>query len=249
MENFFTHAARRTLLALSFLSRLVNGRAATRDDIVGSFIWYPLAGAILGAVAVLPFALGLAEGKPLLQGILYAAFMAWLTRALHWDGWADLFDALGSGRTGEGFQEVLKDSRLGAFGAVGLVFGIGTMAVAAGLCLEQGHWPALLWGVILGRCLVAPLAGTTSAGSWSTLGVLTCEGTGTASIVISTAAAIVSGLLCVGVWHTLAGLVLAGCGVLFLRRIAIREGGINGDFMGCAIIWGELAVLLTVAVL
>lgn len=248
MTDFLILAARRFLLALSFLSRLVNGHEATREEVVASFVWYPPAGAVIGLVAAMPFALGFAEGKPLLQGLLYTTFLAWLTRAMHWDGWADLFDALGSGRSGEEFRKILKDSRLGAFGGIALALGLGGMAVCAGICLERGEWPALVWAVILGRCLVGPLAGSTRPGNWSTLGVLSCEGASAVCVAVSVFTALGTGLLCVGLWHLLIGLALAACGVFFLRRVAARVGGINGDFMGAAIIWGELAVLLTVSV-
>lgn len=245
--------ARRFLLALSFLSRLAPGMAADEDDIIASFAWYPLAGLALALVATLPFGLGLAEGRPLLQGLLFTAFLAWLTRALHWDGWADLFDALGSNRSGADFYAVLKDSRLGAFGCIGLVLGLGAVCVCSAVCLEKGNWSALAAAVAFGRCLVAPLALSVPPAEQSSLGVLACAGASLSALGASLGLILLGGLACVYLLENLDGsqfliiLALALCGLLFLRRVALRNGGMNGDFLGAAIIWGELSVLLTLA--
>jgi adenosylcobinamide-GDP ribazoletransferase len=52
---------------------------------------------------------------------------------LHLDGWGDVWDGFGSGRRGEELRSVMKDSRLGSFGAVGLVlaFGLWTSLVSS----------------------------------------------------------------------------------------------------------------------
>ncbi|MDR2893627.1 MAG: adenosylcobinamide-GDP ribazoletransferase [Deltaproteobacteria bacterium] len=234
-------------LALSFLSRLIPGRSASVQEIYSSIAWYPAAGLMIGLVASFPFALGLAEGKFVLQGFLFTTFLAWLTRALHWDGWADVFDALGSGRQGEEFRQVLKDSRVGVFGALALVLGLAGMIIGSSLCLAAGNWTALPYAVLLGRCLAAPLAFATEAAPSSSLGVLFCAGTRKSHVVIALCFALAGGLICLGPFLCLLSIVVAGCGLFFFRLVALRHGGMGGDFIGATIIWGELGVLLTVA--
>lgn len=238
----------RLLLALSFLSRLVPAQDAEEDDIAASLVWYPAAGFCLGLVLVLPFALGLGGGKPLLQGALFVIFSAWLTRALHWDGWADLFDATGSGKHGEEYRKILKDSRLGAFGAVAIVCGILVAVISAGECLARGAWAPLLWAVTLGRCLVSPLAIMGSFPPWSTLGKIISPGADGVSLAASAVFAVALGAICCGFTVMLLGIGLSAIGVCMFARLANREGGLNGDYLGAVIIWGELSALICAAV-
>lgn len=250
-------AVKRFLLALSFLSRLAPGRVAAESEISASLAWYPLAGLALGLALALPFALLgqafpiLMAGKAWLAGLAFTALHAWLTRALHWDGWADLFDAMGGGHSPEAFRKILKDSRLGAFGGIALALGLAGMLVGSVYCLTVGAWPALVWAVLLGRCLVAPLVYGAQAMPGSSLGrlMLRDKDAGRQGLLplLSLAFALLAGLACVKVTAALAGLALGLAGVLFLRRLAARQGGMNGDYMGAAITWGELAGLLTAA--
>ncbi len=234
----------RLLLALSFLSRLAPARTATEKDLAASVAYYPAAGAILGLVVVAPFFFGLASGSPWVQAWLYVVLNAWLTRALHWDGWADLFDALGSAARGEKFQTILKDSRLGAFGAIGLTLGLGGQVILAAAHFQSGDLLTLLWAPILGRCAVSPLALLAPAAPWSGLGRLACAGANKSALAASGLFAIGGGLMCVNPGDLLPGLLICLAGIYGLARAARREGGLNGDFFGAAIIWGELSALL-----
>jgi adenosylcobinamide-GDP ribazoletransferase len=243
------------LLAISFLSRLLPGRAASAEDISASLFWYPPAGLILGLILALPFfflqqlAFFSSGHAVFLWGLLFTVAHAWLTRALHWDGWADIFDALGSGKAGREFYAVLKDSRIGTFGALSLILGLFGMICASSLCLQAGSWPALVFAVVLGRSLVAPLAFGLKAAPESILGALLCARANLPAAVSAFCFAGLCGILCLGFARTSAALLVAAPGLVFLRRLAARQGGLNGDFMGFAIVWGELGALFTAAVL
>lgn len=240
-------ASRRFGAALGLLTRLGPANIVDAARLKASVPFYPLAGLLIGALCVLPFQLGLAEGLPWIQAWLYAGVNIWLTRALHWDGWADVFDALGSGRQGEEFRQILKDSRVGVFGALALVLGAAGMIIGSSMCLAAGLWTALPYAVLLGRCLAAPLAFAAEAAPSSSLGVLLCAGTRPSHLLISLLFALAGGLICLGPVLCLLSLLVAGCGWFFFRHTALRQGGMSGDFLGAAIIWGELGVLLTVA--
>lgn len=235
------------LLALSFLSRLVPGREADESELAASIKWYPLAGLLIGLVAALPFALGLAAGKPLLQGVCFVLFYLWLTRALHWDGLADLFDALGSGRTGEDFYAVLKDSRSGVFGVIAVCAGLAAFAVGAVYSLEYGRWPVLVWAVVMGRAAVSPLAALSLPPRPGGLGSLVFAGADGPALGIGLGLALLTGIICAGFWAAL--LVFAACGgiVWHLSRVAARNGGASGDFFGAAVVLTEIATLLICA--
>ena len=93
----------------------------------------PLAGGLLGLLTGLVVSAASVLGLNALAGAwVGAAFYFLIGWALHLDGWGDLWDGIGSGRTGDGLREVMKDSRLGSFGGASLIiaFGLWTSLLA-----------------------------------------------------------------------------------------------------------------------
>ncbi|GAO45189.1 adenosylcobinamide-GDP ribazoletransferase [Flavihumibacter petaseus] len=83
--------------------------------------YFPLAGQIVAAIALIPY---LVVSKYLSEDLGLAAYMVttiWLTGAFHEDGWADCCDAFGGGYDKERILTIMKDSRLGTYGTVGLI--------------------------------------------------------------------------------------------------------------------------------
>ena len=236
-------AAQCLLAALGFLSRFPFAVEATPDVLARSLGYFPAAGFVLGALALLPVWLGFWSVHPMIQGVLYVALLAWSTRGLHWDGLADVCDAAGSGAHGDRFYAILKDSRLGAFGALGLVLGLLLMACSAAACLQMADWLPLLLAPVIGRCLPAILLWKGPVREGPGLGRMLLPGaTGMQAafqiILIATC------LLLLGPVRALAGVVFITVGAGLLLRLACRGQGLNGDFLGAGIIWGELSVLL-----
>src|SRR3984885_1589840 len=86
--------------------------------------WFPLVGAALGALGG---AVYIGAGKVLpasLAALMTVALWAAISGVLHEDGLADVADALRAGRTPERMLAILKDSRIGTFGAVAVVLSI-----------------------------------------------------------------------------------------------------------------------------
>ncbi|WP_146060088.1 adenosylcobinamide-GDP ribazoletransferase, partial [Streptomyces sp. SM5] len=83
----------------------------------------PLAGLVVGLLAAVPGALlSLAGAGPLLAAVASAALPAALTRGLHLDGLADTADGLGSGKPAEDALRIMKQSDIGPFGVITLLF-------------------------------------------------------------------------------------------------------------------------------
>lgn len=84
-------------------------------------VFFPVAGALLGAVmAALVWAAG--PYLPLqLQASLLIFIMVVLTGGIHLDGFMDSIDGLFSGRPREKKLEIMRDSRVGAFGVIGVI--------------------------------------------------------------------------------------------------------------------------------
>ena len=120
-------------VAVSFLTLLpvptgeVSARTITRSG-----IFFPVAGWLIGGLlAGLSWLMLLVGFPPLAAAVLLVGCEAWLTRGLHLDGVADLFDGLGGSFDRQKRLEIMKDSATGAFGVVGLV--VTLMLKTAGL--------------------------------------------------------------------------------------------------------------------
>jgi adenosylcobinamide-GDP ribazoletransferase len=232
------------ILAAGFLTRLAPARIADVDTLGRGVRWFPLVGLYLGFVAALPFMLGLAEGLPWIQAWLWLGLTMVLTRGLHWDGWVDLCDAWGSGAGGERFWEVLKDSRMGAFGGMGLFMGLAGYIILLPEVFAHGPWGVLIWAPVLGRTAAVVLASRTrKLGRPGLAGIFLAAATaGCVAWVLLTA--IFLGIALVPWKPLLFSGLLCCAGLLFLIRLARLRGGVNGDFLGAGIVWGELSVLL-----
>ncbi|MFK8911175.1 adenosylcobinamide-GDP ribazoletransferase, partial [Streptomyces sp. YS-3] len=86
-------------------------------------LWAPLAGLVVGGcAAAVGGALLLLDSGPLLAAVATAAVPAALTRGLHLDGLADVADGLGSAKPAEDALRIMKQSDIGPFGVLTLVF-------------------------------------------------------------------------------------------------------------------------------
>jgi len=120
------HELRLAAVALQFLTRVpvprwVGFEPAWLHQCVRHF---PLIGALVGAwgAAVLWAVLWL--WPPLVASVLSLIATVWLTGAFHEDGLADTCDGLGGSVSRERSLEIMKDSRIGTYGAVALVLAL-----------------------------------------------------------------------------------------------------------------------------
>ncbi len=231
--------------SLSFLSRIAPARVYEDAVLARTVKYFPLAGLVIGVLVTLPFYLGFLRGHPWLQAWTLLMLSLWITRGLHWDGWCDLFDAWGSGARGERFWEIVKDSRLGAFGAMALFMGLaGELVLLHGL-LQDRAYEAVVWAFVLGRGTAGALAcAGRSLARQGGLGRTFLPGATPWALVLVTAQVIGLGLLTRPVQLMAPALAVAFLGVVELWSLARRMGGLNGDFLGAAVIWGELAGLV-----
>ncbi len=217
----------------------------------------PIVGAAVGLLSGLPLLMGGADLLArLLSATLVVALAAWLTRALHWDGLADLADGLGSGRSSAGALEVMRRSDIGPFGVLTLGF---TAAVQV-LCLAQlaSGAPAMAgWivAVAAGRMAVA-----VGAGPWvpparaeglgaAVIGAVTTRMIGVALVLTLVVGGVeaASGYLSWPVALLGAPVAALAVGVGLTLLVGRRLGGSTGDVLGATAELATTAALLVMA--
>ncbi len=130
LANRLRHQALLLVVALQFLTRLPTPQLPGWQPqwLTGSMVFFPVVGALVGGLMGAALAVGLAWWPPVVAVGLALASSVWLTGAFHEDGWADTCDALGGTVSRERALEIMKDSRIGTYGAVGLILMLGTKA-------------------------------------------------------------------------------------------------------------------------
>ncbi len=111
------------LIALQFLTRIpVNIKDSIEErDLVRSVYFYPLIGLIIGIILVVINDLLTNYIPSGTRPVILLTALVFLSGGLHLDGFMDTMDGLCSGAPREKALEIMRDSRVGAFGAVGLV--------------------------------------------------------------------------------------------------------------------------------
>ncbi len=233
------------LVATGYLTRLPLpvwvGHGAWGLDRAARF--FPLVGLLLGGAGALVLA-GARTGLPALAaaGLALAALAA-LTGALHEDGLADTLDGLGGGWTRDDALRIMKDSRIGAYGAAGLALALGLKAAL----LADLPATALLASAAASRlapvCVMALLP-YARAGDAAARAAPVAAGPG--GLAVAALCGLLP-LLLLG-WRAvpaaLAATLLTGLLALWFRR---RLGGWTGDTLGAVQQASELGILLAAA--
>jgi adenosylcobinamide-GDP ribazoletransferase len=230
--------------ALRFLTLLpVPGLPAmTEAGIVRAIPWFPLAGALIGAL-LLPIGwLGETVWGAGVRAALLVAAGGIITGGLHLDGLSDTFDAVMSWRPPEHKLEIMRDSRIGAMGALALVAVLllkYAFLAAAGADWWRGVVLAPLWGrgADINGLLFLPAA---RAGG---LGRIFHEQVRRSDFRLASAAAAGIALIVAGPRGLLAGLLVWGCSHLLARWWTRDLGGLTGDTYGALCEIGEVIAL------
>ena len=238
---------RQLLAAISFLTAIPAGRSAfDSKEIARSARWFPLVGAVLGAVYVGIVRLFSPWFPASIVAILIILAEALLTGGLHFDGLADTADGLGGGRTPEDALRIMRDHAIGSYGAIALIIMILIKALAMSVLIERHQAERYLflapvlgrWSTVLLGCAL-PYARPGSAVS-NQMGK-TELAIATILMVAVTAVAGVRGAVCVAI----ALGASAVCGYLYKRKIK----GVTGDTLGATVEITEALTLLAGVVL
>jgi adenosylcobinamide-GDP ribazoletransferase len=215
-----------------------------REAARGGMLCAPLVGLVVGAAAGAVGLLLLVLGaSALLAAVASVAVPAVLTRGLHLDGLADTADGLGSGKPAEDALRIMKQSDIGPFGVITLLF----VLLAQVAALAQAYGESWARGVVAAvvSATAARLALTLAARAGvpaarpeglgaAVAGVVPVRGAVLAAVAVTLGAAGAGALF--GAYDALrtALAVLAALAVaeLLLRHCTRRFGGVTGDVFG-----------------
>jgi adenosylcobinamide-GDP ribazoletransferase len=235
-------------VALIFLTRVPIrvARPCRAEDLAGSAPMFPVVGALLGLAGGLAYALAWHLGlTSFLAALTAIAAVALLTGAMHEDGLADVADGFGGGRTRGDTLRIMRDSRIGTFGALALLLAVlARTGALANLAEPRLVLPALVVAAAVSRAtLPAVLLALPSA---RPDGLAAAAGQPHwARVVAGLALACLLAFALLGPAAALAGLLAAGGLALLLAALAWRRiGGITGDVLGAAQQLAELGFLL-----
>ena len=233
--------------AAAFLTRLPLGSRTAEDEgppdadeNLAQVMWvFPVVGLAIGGTGAIVLAVLSWLGVPAaVAAALAVGVVVWLTGALHEDGLADVVDGFGGGTTRAAKLDIMRDSRLGAYGAITLavvviakIAALATIAAvdvgaAAGTLIAAAAWsralfaPTMRWLPPARDDGLGALAGTPGEGNtWKglALGALIA-----ALFLITPAGGGILVILVVG------GLAAFAVGWLALQQI----GGYTGDVLG-----------------
>ncbi len=237
--------------ALGLLTRLpvpVDGDRAMARGAAAAWA-YPLAGALIGALAgtVWASATGLGLPPPIAAGLAVAALVI-ATGALHEDGLADTADGLWGGWTRDRRLEIMRDSRVGSYGVVALVLSLGLRAGALASLSPDMALPALIVGGAASRAAMVALWSVVPPARRDGLSVRTGQpGRATAGLALALGTGIA--VLVLGPLGTIAGACSLGGAALVGAVAWAKIGGQTGDILGAAQQLAEIAALLAVVAL
>ena len=213
--------------------------------------YFPAVGICVGLVSASVLLLAGAIWDPVIAALLAVAASMVVTGALHEDGLADTADGFGGGWSVENRLAIMKDSRIGAYGALALAFGVALRVIAladmplwnGAAALIAAHAAARITPAFVMNAL--PYAGDTAAmkvsyidapvsanDMWFAVIVVVCASVPLAFVSISS---VISGLLL--------GTLLAAAIALWARKLI---DGYTGDVLGAIEQMFEIGFLLGV---
>jgi len=230
--------------AFQFLTRIPMPSSVYEADSLSRAVkFFPLVGLVVGAGAAGVHWLLVPHLSRSLSALAVLIYFVLITGGLHEDGLADTADGFGGGWNRDRILEILKDSRIGSYGAVALMLSLlGRYAMLAAMPLE--HFAAyVISAQVLSRWSSLPLSYVLSpARAQEGQGARIAKLTSLPSLVFgSVFTLVVVGVLLrwSGVGPLVAAMLVTGSSGWFYSK---RLGGVTGDCFGATNQLTEIAV-------
>jgi len=230
--------------AFQFLTRVPFSQISCEPDSLSrSAKFFPLVGLLTGIISI-ALRWGLSPHLPIMIVALLIVMAGILvTGALHEDGLADVADGFGGGWSKEQVLAILKDSRIGSYGALAIAFSVGARMLLFGSLPASTFAAYAISAHVLCRWTALPLGfALPAARAQASLGARLAGQISTSSLLVGTLIAfgIVAYALRIKMWEPiLAVAIVTTLSGLYYRS---RIGGITGDCFGATNQLAEIAV-------
>jgi adenosylcobinamide-GDP ribazoletransferase len=242
------------LLALQFLTRIpVPGVAhlpqdQVRSGLASAVIWFPLTGTVIGALTAAVLLLSEQLWPRLIAVLLALVIEARVTGAFHEDAVADFCDAVGGGRDPAHARSIMKDSRIGSYGALGLMLALALRGALLFYLPAEVTLVAILASATAGRLLAvvimravrpAPVEGGLAKDIAADVGTRATI----FALLLASPALLVFGHR--SPWALAGAVAVSLVFAVWFRALLLRRvGGSTGDCLGFAAYVGQLIFLL-----
>jgi adenosylcobinamide-GDP ribazoletransferase len=248
------HQLRLFFIALQFFTRLPIPRWVGFDAawLHHASRYFPLVGMVVAAIAAAVYAAAAWIFPTPVAVLLSTAASIYATGAFHEDGFADMCDGFGGGMTRERVLEIMKDSRIGAYGAIGTICLLALKCTALSLLPPSMAIAALLLAHPLSRLAATSLIWRMEyARAEGKAKPMAQEMSGAEFVIASVCAALPAVLLGWQGWMSWPAMVAAAlaalCAAVWLgRKFARRIGGYTGDCLGAVQQVAEVLIYLCV---
>lgn len=212
--------------------------------------YFPLVGLVVGAITAAIYALAAWLLPAPVATLLSTAAGIYITGAFHEDGFADMCDGFGGGMSAERVMEIMKDSRIGAYGAIGIVLMLALKCTTLAMLPPLTAIAALLAVHPLSRLLATALIWRLDYARAEGKAKPLAQKMSTGEFLIAVVTAVFPAvLLCAYGWLAwsalLVGLLAAAIAAAWLAAMFVRRiGGYTGDCLGAVQQVTELVLYL-----
>lgn len=232
------------LLMLSFFTRLPCPQTEfTQERYIKGINLLPLVGLVIGAILYIVSFADRALSGPIMGIVLYFAYII-ITGGLHLDGLADSCDALFSGRDKGKMLEIMKDSRSGSFGVLGLIL----VSAAYIALLPEMPKEALFIFPVIGKCAPAIAANVAPYIREEGMGKIFAEHCQLSSAIGAIIFANVLALIFDPALVVAANISVL-CVFILVKKIKSLLGGVTGDVFGLLCEVSQITFLLSVYII
>ncbi|NVM80134.1 adenosylcobinamide-GDP ribazoletransferase [Duganella sp. SG902] len=200
--------------------------------------YFPLVGVVVALITAATYALAAWLLPAPVAAIISTAIGIYATGAFHEDGFADMCDGFGGGMTPERVLEIMKDSRIGAYGAIGIICMLGLKLTTLAILPPPAAIGALLVAHPVSRLMATSLIWRLDYARAEGKAKPLAQKMSGAEFLIATASAAIPAVAVVSLrWlplaALLAGVLAAAVATVWLGRKCVRRiGGYTGDCLG-----------------
>lgn len=206
--------------------------------------FFPVVGLLLGALLAASYYLySLIFPQPLVAALLVVTLVI-LTGGLHLDGFMDTMDGIFSGRSPDRQLEIMRDSRVGAFGVLGLACLLLVKFSIFTALPNHIFGMAMMLAMVLSRWSMSYVIVLFPYARKEGLGTLLNQHSGGREILLASLGAAILAVVLAGVAGLFMMLALWGWTHFFGHRLTSALGGLTGDIYGATAEISEILIYL-----